>query len=173
MARQSPRDAIATAICRANAFASSPPPQYWLWSDAGPSYCYPCVRIARAKELGLACVPDAQPAYARTDEEEAFVEGIDGGDWYSAIEDGPQACSLCGATLKYRLTEHGAYAEIDHYLGNPMRPRHLKNADAAFEFVEALEGALWVEGASRDAAKVARAFLRRIARSHMKTGAAT
>lgn len=97
-----------------------PPPQYWLDSDATFSYCYPCARKARATELGLAEPPAERDWFERSEADEEFEDGIDGGAWYSGESDSTVACQTCGETLRYSLTDYGALSEIDHFLEFPV-----------------------------------------------------
>jgi hypothetical protein len=102
---------------------SSPEPPCWLESDAGPSYCSECVRIAHAKELGLPS-PLAEPpstfSWLRSEDEDAahdryeeFEDGISYG-WLGMSEsDTPEHCDTCGKMLAYSLTEYGFKEEAE------------------------------------------------------------
>lgn len=102
-------------------YAAVPPihvrPQWWLTSDAGPSYCGECVDIARGREFELG--RPLTPTYHRnTSLERAFAEGIDGG-FQTSGDDSPRACDICRCTLDYTLTEHGVAEELAYYAENP------------------------------------------------------
>jgi hypothetical protein len=91
--------------------------QYWLISDAGPSFCTHCVDLARGAEFELGMPLTASP-FRETPMERAFWRGIDGG-WDSNGDDGPSHCETCGCTLQYSLTEYGLEEELSHFATYP------------------------------------------------------
>ncbi len=96
-----------------------PGPQFWLESDAGPSYCWPCAIKARAEEFGFGIpLHDSNRWCCETDLEEAFYEGIDGGRDLEG--DSTQHCDTCGTTLSYILTDYGVDEEVGYWLENPL-----------------------------------------------------
>lgn len=104
-----------------------PPALHWLSSDATYSYCWPCAKKARLKELGLAAWPDVGPSfsYDRTAEQQAAAElvetienGIDGG-FDGLPGDQSESCESCGCTLRHTLTEDGVLDELNHFEINP------------------------------------------------------
>lgn len=104
---------LRSAVCKAGKFDENPDPQYWLMSDAGTSHCFECAVKARAEEIGLGPLLDPnKPSYLRTEYEDVYFEGIDGGDWYSAENDGAAYCSTCGTLLHYWLTDYGIDEEL-------------------------------------------------------------
>ena len=94
-----------------------PEPACWLDSDAGPSYCFHCAVKARGQEfeLGAPIDPD-KPSYYRTDMEDAFFQGIDGGYHGQSPHDNTERCYTCGKQLAYTLTDYGAGEEADYWL---------------------------------------------------------
>jgi len=104
------------AICKAVP-PIEPPSTHWLNSDAGPSYCRECAVKARAEEFGLG-EPLDRIWWRRTDLEDAFYGGIDGG--FEASSEVPEACDTCGRTLSYILTEGGVRDEANCYLEHPL-----------------------------------------------------
>ncbi|WP_138921228.1 hypothetical protein [Novosphingobium pentaromativorans] len=92
--------------------------QYWLDSDAGPSYCRKCVIAARGREFELGPPLEDAPFYRRTDLEDAFHDGIDGG--FDTTSDSTSACETCGTTLSYILTDYGVEQEINYYREAPI-----------------------------------------------------
>jgi hypothetical protein len=121
-----------------------PPPQYWLSSDASPSYCHDCALKARAEEMGLTEPPIEPDLYGeqwRTDRggyETArnvwreFVEGIDGG-FDTSGDDSPRACETCRCTLDYTLTDYGVEEELACFEENP--PSSI-DAETSFELAQ-------------------------------------
>lgn len=104
---------LRTAVCMAGSVNENPESQYWLMSDAGPSYCWDCAVKARAEEIGLGPLLDPEkPSYLRTEYEEEYFRGIDGGTWYSAQSDGASHCFTCGKMLHYWLTDYGIDEEL-------------------------------------------------------------
>ena len=104
---------LRTAVCNAGNFNENPEPQYWLMSDAGPSYCWECALKARTDEVGLGPLLDPhKPSYLRTEYEDVYLRGIDGGEWYSAENDGSCYCYTCGKLLHYWLTDYGIDEEL-------------------------------------------------------------
>lgn len=95
-----------------------PGAQYWLDSDCGPSYCRKCVIIARGREFELGRPLEDRLSYYRTDLEDAFHEGIDGG--FDTTGDSTSACELCGETLSYILTDEGVESEVEYYREAPL-----------------------------------------------------
>ena len=95
-----------------------PNPMYWLDSDCGPSYCRQCVIMARGKEFELGPPLSDRPSYCRTDMEDAFFDGIDGG--FDTTNDSTGACDTCGVTLSYILTDYGVEQEVDYYREAPL-----------------------------------------------------
>lgn len=99
-----------------------PPPQFWLDSDAGPSYCRECAEAARAAEMGLERWPEKPDKFtwdysaedqAAADLIDVLKEGIDGG--FDTISDSTAACKTCGRTLSYILTDEGVESEVEYY----------------------------------------------------------
>lgn len=93
------------------------PYQHWLGgdnADQGPSYCRPCAE--RAVASGKA-------------------EFVDGG--YQQDDDGCSHCDDCGRLLEYSLTEHGAAAELEHFLASA--PSAPISPDCAFHLIKLLE----------------------------------
>lgn len=103
-------------VCK-HSFAKNPPSQHWLDSDHGTSYCWDCAVIARGHEFELGPVIAPTPFYMRDEWQDLFYAGIDGGDWYSAVEDCRPACARCGCTLHHWLTDEGIADEIAFYEG--------------------------------------------------------
>jgi hypothetical protein len=95
-----------------------PPASYWLDSDAGPSYCKKCVKIARGKEFDLGAPIVDEVSYNWDDWVGAFYDGIDGG--FDTHSDSTQACEICGCTLSYILSDYGVDEEIEYYLESPI-----------------------------------------------------
>lgn len=120
-----------------------PGPQFWLDSDAGPSYCRPCAIIARGREFEFGPPLEDKPFYRRTDVEDAFFGGIDGG--FDTTSYSTAACAVCGKTLSYILTDEGVRQEIDYYRETPLCA--LRDEDSYA--LDRLALNLW-EGAARD-----------------------
>lgn len=95
-----------------------PGPMYWLDSDAGPSYCWDCAIKARGYEFEFGPPIENRPFYQRTELEDAFYSGIDGG--FDTTNDSTGMCETCGTTLSYILTEYGVEQEIDYYRRAPL-----------------------------------------------------
>lgn len=95
-----------------------PEAAYWLDSDAGPSYCHACVRVARGREFELGPLL-AEPAWYDRDEWcDAFFDGIDGG--FDTTSDSTQYCEICRKTLSYILTDYGVEEEMSYFRENPL-----------------------------------------------------
>lgn len=123
--------------------AIQPGPQFWLDSDAGPSYCRACVIIARGREFELGPPLEDRPSYLRTDMEDEFHSGIDGG--FDTTSDSAAACEICGETLSYILTDEGVWLEINYYREAPLC--ELRDEDSYA--LDRLTLNVW-EGAARD-----------------------
>lgn len=95
---------------------ANPDPQCWLTSDASDSYCYPCAREARARELRMIVTPPPVPWYARNEFDRWFEEEIDGGYPGQMPSDSPAFCATCGEMLAYDLTEAGIIDEVAAFL---------------------------------------------------------
>ena len=106
------------AIIRAAVPPLNPPAAFWLDSDAGPSYCRRCVRIARGQEFDLGVPLEDVPFYRRDEWEDAFWEGIDGG--FDTESDTTLACDICGQTLSYILADYGVDSEVAYYREAPL-----------------------------------------------------
>ncbi len=118
------------------------PDQHWLESDASISYCRPCAREARWKELpSFGPVPKEKPFYevSEYDLQDLINEGIDGGCHYSGMSDGSSNCHTCGDQLKYTLTDYGVEEEADHFLENPLTESDANNELAIYQIVKVLE----------------------------------
>lgn len=96
----------------------NPPAQYWLDSDAGPSYCWNCVIIARGREFELGPLLTRPEWYERDKWEDAYFEGIDGG--FDTSSDSSAACDICRKTLSYILTDYGVEQEMDYFRECPL-----------------------------------------------------
>ena len=97
----------------------NPPAAHWLDSNAGPSYCWHCVHIARGAEFDLgAPIKQAEWFERQDDWVEAFYDGIDGG--FDTECDSTAACDICRRTLSYILTDYGVEDEIDYYRECPL-----------------------------------------------------
>ncbi|NIJ37884.1 hypothetical protein FHR22_002587 [Sphingopyxis panaciterrae] len=143
------------SVCR-HSFERNPPSQHWLESDAGTSYCWDCAVVARGREFELGPLLTISPWYSRNDWQEAFFAGIDGGDWYSAIEDGTKRCDRCGCTLHYWLTDYGLDEEIAYW-----RDVDFADASDTQETAYAIDRLFEVsdEGACADVRDIAQRFL--------------
>lgn len=106
---------IGAAIPRAD-----PDPVCWLNSDATYSYCWPCARDARARELGMIVTPRHPERWCKNEYDRWFEEGIDGGYHGGGESDNPEHCETCGMLLAYSLTDYGARQEVDHFLRCPV-----------------------------------------------------
>lgn len=96
-----------------------PPAQYWLRSDNCCEYCWPCAVKARADEFGLGMpIYDQHYRWHRTDLEDAFYDGIDGG--FDCNDDHTVCCETCRRTLSYILTDYGVDEEIGYYRDQPI-----------------------------------------------------
>jgi len=95
-----------------------PPAAFWLDSDAGPSYCRKCAVIARGREFELGPLLVDGLTYDRSEWEDLFFEGIDGG--FDTTSDSAAACDICGRTLSYILTDYGVESEIAYYREAPL-----------------------------------------------------
>lgn len=90
------------------------PPCYWLNSDGGPSYCWPCARQARWEEMGnVGPAPFETAFYYRDPIEENIRDGIDGG--FDCHADHTEHCETCGCVLSHLLTDYGQEQELDFY----------------------------------------------------------
>lgn len=94
-----------------------PPAVHWLNGDSCNSYCWECAVKARGEEFDLG-VPLTPRRWHRTDLEDAFYDGIDGG--FDGESDTTEACDTCGRTLSYILTDYGVDEEIAYYLESPL-----------------------------------------------------
>jgi hypothetical protein len=89
----------------------------WLHSDAAESYCWEHAIEARAKEFGLG-IPLDRPWYSRTPLEDAFFEEI--GSYSDGESDNTEACTKCGKTLSYILTDYGVQSELALTVESPL-----------------------------------------------------
>lgn len=109
--------------CRLRSVLDAVPPlkapsAYWLHSDAGPSYCRRCVRIARGREFELGLLLQYVRPYLRDDWEDTFWDGVDGG--FDTTSDNTAACEICRITLSYILTDYGVDDELTYWVENPL-----------------------------------------------------
>ena len=95
-----------------------PPPQYWLESDAGPSYCRDCAIVARGWEFELGPLLTTPRWYERDEWADAYWEGIDGGR--DIESECAESCDRCGCTLSYILTDYGVEAEAYYHRECPL-----------------------------------------------------
>lgn len=93
---------------------------YWLEDDATESYCRVHAIEARAREFGLGPPLDDRKWYHRTELEDAFFAGIGANHGGGGESDHTEACSVCGRTLVYSLTDYGLRDEITYWLENPI-----------------------------------------------------
>lgn len=125
-------------------FASDPPCQHWLCSDATYSYCWPCARLARWFEMDrVGPPPPPMPWYDRTEIDEEIVEGIDGGDWYSGESDTPQSCEMCHCLLRFSLTSYGVSYTMEGFEAPSIGPELFDNANAVYEIEQMLNHGAW------------------------------
>jgi hypothetical protein len=98
--------------------AVDPPPCYWLHEDASESFCRKHVIEARGREFDLGAPLKDRPHWERDDWEDAFFEGIGASE--GSESDHSEACAVCGATLSYVFTDHGADEELRYWLDSPI-----------------------------------------------------
>lgn len=127
-------------------FASDPPCQHWLCSDATFSYCWPCARLARWFEMDrMGPPPPPSDWFDRSKTDEEILEGIDGGDWYSGESDTPQSCEMCHCLLRFSLTSYGVAYTMEGFEAPSIGPEILDNADAVYEIEQILSHGAWCE----------------------------
>lgn len=101
---------VVSAAIFAQVQPSNPEPVCWLDTDAGSSLCWDCAVLERGKEFDLG-VPLTPHRYFRTELEEEFYRGIDGGYHGQMPHDTPEWCSCCDKGLAYELTDYGLSEE--------------------------------------------------------------
>lgn len=97
-----------------------PEPCYWLESDASESFCRVHAIKARGKEFELGPPIRDVDWFERTDAEDAFFEGLSCNAGGGGESDHTEACSVCGRTLVYSLTDSGLRDELEYYRESPM-----------------------------------------------------
>jgi hypothetical protein len=120
---------------------SSPPPTCWLNSDATYSYCWPCAREARWKELPtFGPAPVDKDWLTRDPIEQMIRDVIDGGYYGQGESDNVERCESCGDLLAYSLTDYGARQEVEYFLEAPVETLE---PDTAYELAELIGHADW------------------------------
>lgn len=98
---------------------------HWLNSDAAFSYCWPCAREARWRQLPtIGPAPAETHGWHRDPQEDLIYDGIDG--YLGGGEsDSPELCACCSCTLDYRLTDYGVREEVSAFLEGPTADGHV------------------------------------------------